>query len=131
LKFTTQKIPINNHNQDGDHNENKVWITIFCVQPYAKWALRVHRSGREIEFRSRCLDKTRNHLNIYNLLFLLLLILLVHFIITNFRLHTKCCVHLGFDLEIVLPRPQATSATIFLSVRQSTISQPWYTNSYF
>jgi hypothetical protein len=25
-------------------------------------------------------------------------ILLVHFIITNFRLHTKCCVHLGYEI---------------------------------
>jgi hypothetical protein len=41
---------------------------IFCVQPYAKGALRVPRAGREIEFRSRCLDdgrKSKSHFNIY------------------------------------------------------------------
>jgi hypothetical protein len=47
-------------------------------------------------------------------------ILLVHFIIiTNFRLHKKYCGHLG--LEIVLPRPQAASAIIFLSVKKMRI----------
>jgi hypothetical protein len=38
------------------------------VQPYAKWALRVRTTGREIEFRSRCLDdgrKSKSHFYIY------------------------------------------------------------------
>jgi hypothetical protein len=41
------------------------------VQPYAKGALRVRTTGREIEFRSRCLDdghKSKSHFYIYLLL---------------------------------------------------------------
>jgi hypothetical protein len=60
--------------------------------------------------------------NLYVCIFDSEVILLAHFIIIkNVRLHKKCCVTLAAKsfniLEIVLPRPQVPSATIFLSVR--------------
>jgi hypothetical protein len=63
-------------------------------------------------------------------------ILLVHFIITNFRVAHKmlCTPWLRNPLTTsrlsCLDR-KAAWTTIFLSVRQSRISQPCYTNNYF
>jgi hypothetical protein len=63
-------------------------------------------------------------------------ILLVHFIITNFRVAHKmlCTPRLRNPLttsRLSCPGRKAALTTIFLSVRQSRISQPCYTNNYF
>jgi hypothetical protein len=43
-------------------------------------------------------------------------ILLAHFIITNFRLHTKCCVHLGYEI-LCRKRPRRQFFSRFVKVR--------------
>jgi hypothetical protein len=63
-------------------------------------------------------------------------ILLVHFIITNFRVAHKmlCTPRLRNPLttsRLSCLGRKAALTTIFLSVRQSRISQPCYTNNYF
>jgi hypothetical protein len=63
-------------------------------------------------------------------------ILLVHFIITNFRVAHKmlCTPWLRNPLtnsRLSCLGRKAALTTIFLSVRQSRISQPCYTNNYF
>jgi hypothetical protein len=62
-------------------------------------------------------------------------ILLVHFIITNFRVAHKMLCTPWLRNPLTTPRlsclgRKAALTTIFLSVRQSRISQPCYTNNY-
>jgi hypothetical protein len=63
-------------------------------------------------------------------------ILLVHFIITNFRVAHKMLCTSWLRNPLTTSRlsclgRKAALTTIFLSVRQSRISQPCYTNNYF
>jgi hypothetical protein len=63
-------------------------------------------------------------------------ILLVHFIITNFRVAHKMLCTPWLRNPLTTSRlsclgRKAALTTIFLSVRQSRISQPCYTNNYF
>jgi hypothetical protein len=63
-------------------------------------------------------------------------ILLVHFIITNFRVAHKMLCTPGLRDPLTTSRlsclgRKAALTTIFLSVRESRISQPRYTNNYF
>jgi hypothetical protein len=62
-------------------------------------------------------------------------ILLVLFIITNFRVAQKMLCTPWLRNPLTISRlscfgRKAALATILLSVRQSTISHPWYTNNY-
>jgi hypothetical protein len=63
-------------------------------------------------------------------------ILLVHFIITNFRVAHKMLCTSWLRNPLTTSRlscrgRKAALTTIFLSVRQSRISQPCYTNNYY